>query len=60
MASAWAAGPPKRAAASPSAADFALGSAVKLTTSDGEAVSGEARCELRCEPRCAVGFRAPR
>jgi hypothetical protein len=42
MASAWAAGPPK-AAAPPSSADFALGSAVKLTTSDGEAVSGEAR-----------------
>jgi hypothetical protein len=47
MASAWAAGPPKApaaaAAAAGSAADWQLGSAVKLTTVDGEAVSGEAR-----------------
>lgn len=60
MASAWAAGPPKVvAAAPPAAADWTLGSAVKLTTSDGEAVSGEAR-HGRCAARCAASSAAVR
>ncbi len=44
MASAWAAGPPKGALASGApSGDWALGAGVKLTTLDGEALSGEAR-----------------
>ena len=57
MASAWAAGPPKvaptaaSAASAASSGDWPLGAAVKLTTTDGETLSGEARGTQRSAAR---------